>query len=293
MKSANVPVPSSDIIKEYLNLWETLEDGKKYPLQEKALNFLFSEACPSNDDMTHVILKVSALNDFYSTNIFDTYVVADRILRIENFNDRLQSGDHSLVNEVAKVSIKGKEKNFYSFASKYCSHHCPNQFPIYDYYVEKMLLYYNNHSQFMAFKQPDLKTYENFLVAIQSFQKRYNLESFSLRDIDVFLWQAGKKYFPKSYGKKKSENKVLVQGGSDRNQAASASFNDYLIKKLNSGTIELFRGDHPISPVLPELKRIAGLLDVEVANSEGNPYNTRQLGDIIIKNLNDGAGQDS
>ena len=197
------PLPSSGIVAKYLNLWETLGEENKYPLIDKALNFLFSEMCPSNDDITHIILKVSVLNDFYSTNIFNTYAVANRILRIKNFHDRLQAGDHSLVNELAKVSIKGTTKNFYSFASKYCSHHCPNKFPIYDYYVVKMLLYYNKHSKFMSFKQLDLKDYKNFLSAIQDFQQSYHLENASLRDIDRFLWLVGKEYFPRSYKKKK------------------------------------------------------------------------------------------
>lgn len=281
MVITNIPRPTSQIIKQHLRLWDTSESGKKYPLQEKALNFLFTEACPLNEDMTHIILKVSTLNDFYSTNIYDTYSVAERILSIKDLNRRLDEGDQKLVNEIAKVSIKGKTINFYSFASKYCSHHRPALFPIYDYYVERMLLHYNKCNAFMEFRKPDLKIYKNFLSAIQSFQKAYKLENFSLRDIDIFLWQAGKEYFPKSYKKKPTLNK-----NSNNALSNSAEFNGYLIKKLETGTIELFNNNIKITPVLPELKRLAGLLNIDISNSNGNPYNTRQLGDIIINSIN-------
>ena len=30
--------------------------------------------------------------------------------------------DYSIVNDIAKIAIKKADKNFYSFASKYCSH---------------------------------------------------------------------------------------------------------------------------------------------------------------------------
>ncbi len=53
--------------------------------------------------------------------------------------------DVSLVNEIAKVEISGKQFNFYSFATKYCSHHKPKDYPIYDNYVDRLL---------MAFKKP-------------------------------------------------------------------------------------------------------------------------------------------
>jgi len=290
MNKEDIPVPSAQVIDAYLNIWETSEDVKKYPLQEKALNFLFAEACPRNDDMTHVILKVSALNDFYSTNIFDTYSVAERILSIKDFNERLKNADYSLVNEIAQVTINGKTKNFYSFASKYCSHHRPDLFPIYDSYVEKMLLFYDKNTRFMTCKKLDLKNYQKFVSTIKGFQEAYKLEKFSLRDIDVFLWQVGKKYFPNTYGKK---SKTVITGikAEKSSKPTFAQFKKYRIMKQPSGTIELTYENREIVPVLPELRRLAGLLNLEINNRENNPYNTRQLGDMIIKFINKGSDQ--
>lgn len=84
------------------------------------------------------LIKVSALNDFYSTNIFSPFQVAKHIINLD-IDDRLQVGDVTLVNDIAKVTMdNGKVENFYFFATKYCSHHKPIDLPIYDSYVDKL-----------------------------------------------------------------------------------------------------------------------------------------------------------
>jgi len=187
--------PCAEIVSTYLNKWNTLENDI---LQEKSLSKLFNELCPDNKSIENVLLKVSALNDFYSTNIFDTYTVAKHILNID-IDDDLEEENISLVGKIAPVTISGKTRNFYSFASKYCSHHKPEAFPIYDSYVEKMLMHFKNKDRYAFFKKDELKNYSQFLNAIQEFKKYYNLDEFSLRQIDIYLWLAGKEYFPNKY----------------------------------------------------------------------------------------------
>jgi hypothetical protein len=123
-----------------------------------------------------------------------------------DIDQRLKSRDLLLVNELALITIKEKQKNFYSFASKYCSHHVPEAFPIYDSFVEKMLLYHASADGFTLFKKADLKQYSSFVQIIMAFQKFYGLEKFSVRQIDVFLWLAGKEIFPRIYSKKSENN---------------------------------------------------------------------------------------
>lgn len=188
-------IPSPSLLSEYLVKWQQLEN---YRLQESSLGLLFHSLCPNNKKIEHVLLKVSALNDFYSTNIFDTYSVAKHIVK-NDIDARLKVNDFSLVNDIAKILIKGRTKNFYSFASKYCSHHKPSSYPIYDSFVEKMMLYYKKVDGFNSFNKVDLKNYERFIEIIKSFQHYYKLQKFSLREIDIFLWLAGKEYFPKKY----------------------------------------------------------------------------------------------
>jgi len=186
---------NSQIIKQYLKKWDTLEN---YILQEKSLSLLFNKLCPENKRIEDILLKVSALNDFYSTNIFDTFSVAKHILKCD-IDNHMSLCDYEIVNKIAKVSIKNKTINFYSFASKYCSHHNPDAFPIYDSFVDKMLMHFKKNDKFYEFKREELKIYPKFIEIINCFKDFYNLEDFSLREIDIFLWLAGKEHFPKKY----------------------------------------------------------------------------------------------
>ena len=107
--------------------------------------------------------------------------------------------DPTLVDDIAKVNISGKDKYFYSFASKYCSHHQPIEYPIYDSYVEKVLKYFFKKDKLIKFENNDLKQYETFKKILLEFQKAYNIEEYSLKDLDRYLWQLGKHYFPNKY----------------------------------------------------------------------------------------------
>lgn len=191
----NIPNPSPQEVERYLAKWDSLEN---YVLQEKALNKLFHDICPQNDDISNILLKCSVLNDFYSTNIFSIFPVAKHILDL-NIDERLKNGDLSLVNDIANVEIGGKKKYFYSFASKYCSHHNSKNFAIYDSYVEKCLVYFNKLDHFSVFHRQDLKNYNVFNKALLDFKNYYGLEKYSLKEIDEYLWQLGKDYFPNRY----------------------------------------------------------------------------------------------
>ena len=118
----NIKRPSDKEISKYLKKWDTLEN---YVLQESSLRKLFTKTYPNNNDLDEVLIKVCSLNDFYSTNIFSPFKVAKHIVKL-NVDKRLVEGDLSIVNKIAVVSVKkNKSINFYSFASKYCSHHKP------------------------------------------------------------------------------------------------------------------------------------------------------------------------
>lgn len=195
----DVPNPSSEQVEHYLCAWYELEN---YHLQEDALDKLFS-LCPENTEMSDILLKVAALNDFYSTNIFSVYPVAKHILSLD-IDARLKVGDVTLISDIQKVTINGVEKNFYSFATKYCSHHNPLNYPIYDSYVEKVLCYFRDRDGFATFKTEELKNYVKFKGTLIDFRVFYGLEQYNLKEIDKYMWLLGKEYFPKSYGKIKS-----------------------------------------------------------------------------------------
>ena len=192
---SSIILPSVTEVEKYLRKWNSLES---YVLQENALNKLFFDICASNKDISDILIKCSTLNDFYSTNIFSIFPVAKHILKLD-IDERLKNGDLSLVNDIAQVEISGKMKHFYSFASKYCSHHNPIAFAIYDSYVEKCLVYFNKIDNFSDFRREDLKDYEIFSRVLIDFKLYYGLLDFSLKQIDQYLWQLGKEFFPNKY----------------------------------------------------------------------------------------------
>lgn len=190
-----VPKPSKEQVNLYLNKWDNLEN---YSLQENSLDKLFFELCPNNTSLPDILIKCSCLNDFYSTNIYSIYDVGKHIYEL-NIDSRLYQGDLNLVNDIANVTIKNKQKKFYSFASKYCSHHFPDIYPIYDSYVEKVLIYFNKIDKFSFFKKQDLKDYTRFKSVILDFKEFYKLDEYTIKQIDRYIWQLGKEYFPRKY----------------------------------------------------------------------------------------------
>ena len=194
MKKKRIPewyVPSVKDAEWFLEYWKNLPS---YSNQEKALDKLFMGICKRNDNIEDILIKCSSLNDFYSTNIFDIHTVAQHILSLK-IDERLKNGDLSLVDEISQVEVNGKLHTFYSFATKYCSHHNPERYAIYDSYVEKVLLSMNSRDHFMKFKQEELKVYETYMRVIKAFQQRYGLMQYNIKRLDQYLWQLGKWYF--------------------------------------------------------------------------------------------------
>ena len=183
--------PSVDEVNEYIQKWNELED---YVNQENALDKLFLVLCKDNQSIENILIKCSALNDFYSTNIFKIHNVAQHYLH-KNIDEKLKTGDLSLVGDLAKITNNEKCFTFYSFASKYCSHHRPDVYPIYDSYVNKLLKYFRNRDKFYKFKEEDLKEYEEYTKIIHNFRTYYGLESFTIKEIDKYLWLLGKEAF--------------------------------------------------------------------------------------------------
>lgn len=69
----------------------------------------------------------------------------------------------------------------------------------------------------------------------------------------------------------------------DMVKVQSVSVNDYLITELENGSIEIYRDNQSITPVKPILRELATEANISLLNGNGNPYNTRQLGSLLIK----------
>jgi len=89
---------------------------------------------------------------------------------------------------------------FLIFRQQY-RHHNPVDYPIYDRYVMKLLLYFRskNKDRFAKFTSKGLRDYPTFKKAILDFRNMYSLQDFNFKQIDQYLWQLGREKRPKSY----------------------------------------------------------------------------------------------
>lgn len=202
--------PSTKEVELYLRLWNYMEN---YVNQEHALNKLFFRLCKRKDNLEDVLIKCSTLNDFYSTNIFNIHAVAKHILELI-IDNQLDEGDPTVVEDIAHVRVGEikEERFFYSFATRYCSHHQSMKFAIYDNYVDKVLRHLNKRDKFISLAANDLKCYPLYLQAIKAFQKKYGLEQYNLKQMDQYLWQLGKHFFnPYSASNDTEKNKIALK----------------------------------------------------------------------------------
>ena len=163
-----------------------------YALQEKVLADIFTKY-PNNTTLAEVILKVNLLNAFYSTGILDVVTVATHITNLNNVDARIQSGDATVVHDIANVSHKSKNKNVnhFSFATKYCSFHQPQKFPIFDSFIAECFsqLSKNNYFQKKFPKNTIRNNYSDFKNFYDEFIKTEALPQ-DYKEVDRYLWSS-------------------------------------------------------------------------------------------------------
>jgi len=187
-----MPLPNAtpNLVERYL---AQFRNDERYFLADEALIDLF-EKFPANTKLQDILLKVSALNDLYSTNIFATYQMAHHIQTLDIDPDLAQKST-AVVNHIAAATFSGKRRNVYSFATKYCSWHDQDSYPIYDWFVEQVLLAYQEQDSFDKFTKLDLKDYATYKRVLEGFRERYQLTGYSFKQLDKFLWLLGKDHF--------------------------------------------------------------------------------------------------
>ena len=157
---------------------------------DAALSLVF-RSYPKNTDLPAVLLKVATLNALYATNIYGLFDVAAHIVRAR-VDEALARGSHEVIETIACVEIGGRRRRNYSFATKYCSWHDPDAYPIFDKFVNNMLLAYKAECSFADFRESDLRKYPSFVDVLSQFREYYRLAGFSLRELDKFLWWQGR-----------------------------------------------------------------------------------------------------
>ena len=195
----NIPTPSKEECSKYLEK----ESAEHYTVGAKAVTQIF-KLYPTNTVLEEVLIKVLVLNDLYSTNILGTYAVAKHIFDLKDIDVRLEKGDVSLIGDIARNVLNGKEKNFYVFATKYCAMHQPDLFPIYDRLVGEMFCYFRDQTHFAKFKNSDLKDYAKYCTIYRTFIEFFKLNDFTYRQVDNYLWKLGKEHVQEK-GKKEKQ----------------------------------------------------------------------------------------
>ncbi len=66
---------------------------------------------------------------------------------------------------------------------------------------------------------------------------------------------------------------------------SEVEYNGYLVRELESGTIEITFGGKAVLPAKPKLRELAFKLNIGLLNGRGNTLNTRQLGTQLIRSI--------
>lgn len=181
--------PSADLVRAACEQFD-----RENSVTEKALTDLFG-AYPTNEDASHVLLKVAALNSLYATRILAVLKMAQHIDGLgAELDAALAAGSPDAVEQIAKIGIREKDFTFYSFGSKYCNWHKPELYPIYDSRVDKYLWLLKKQGEFSCEKftnRENLRNYATFRDLMIALRDQFGLGSFSFKQIDAFLWSQG------------------------------------------------------------------------------------------------------
>lgn len=114
------------LLEKYLDVYSIEEPY--FTIDKRNLEFF--KANPSNKKLEDVQQKLSAMNDVDFIKLGVNEIMAKHIQEL-NIDPRLAKNDLSVVPDVARLTLNGKEENFLQFASAYCNLHKPDVFPVY------------------------------------------------------------------------------------------------------------------------------------------------------------------
>jgi len=190
-------------------------DKSEYHAADEAIEAII-HLFPKNNTLEKVKVKVKIINTFYKTNVLAVDKLAEHITSIKGIDERIQKGDMSVVDAIRTGhgigNSNSNDRNFYSFATKYCSFHNKEEYPIYDNLVKRLLYDINKkHKWFENEKNKNLthdklKEYENYKLLIDKLMKHYGITT-TYKEVDKGLWIIAKYYTNKKKGQKQNNTK--------------------------------------------------------------------------------------
>ncbi|TCJ25773.1 hypothetical protein E0X81_08065 [Halomonas sp. GDM18] len=122
---------------------------------------------------------------------------------------------------------------------------------------------------------------------------RINTEEMQIEKLlDATVEEARSLMSPERAGKQSISLSRFTQSVKPRRGLKSVRkvvFESYTLRELESGTIEVERdtghGVESISPVMPLLRDLAKQLNLPLINGNGNSFNTRHLGSLVIREI--------
>lgn len=169
---------------------------KEYSVIDNALCNLFRVM--NKNDMDEVMIKVTALNELYSTNINgvkNLEIIAEIIYNTEGLDKMIKDGDMNAVDIIGQT--KEGINNAYVFASKYCSFHEPNKYLIFDacswLALRNICKEYQFETQLTKNPTMNFEAYKLYCEAVHELIKKFSITC-SYKEIDEYLWMTGDEF---------------------------------------------------------------------------------------------------
>jgi hypothetical protein len=146
-----------------------------------------------NTKIEHVLTKVITINALYHARVLDVdlHPLAVHISKIQDLDAKLKQGNSDAVDAIWQS--QGTKKHYFSFATKFCSWHNQEAYAIYDLNMWEALRAYKSKELRFQFKDSECKDYASFHAIVKRFEAAYDLEGYSLKDVDKFLWLVGER----------------------------------------------------------------------------------------------------
>ncbi len=203
------------ITNEDLELYaKKVKEDKRYGNENLLIQNAFTQL-PYNHDISVVAMKIALIDITNGTNLSRNlgkdgglYRLANKITKI-HFDERVQKGDFSLVEELAIWTKQEIGKNLFSFITKYCLYHNINcydkdDFAIYDSVVCKNLHKYISKEEYRNItgkklyknsftKLKDEMNYQEYMNIIDYIIHKNNITvSKAHRKLDWYIWYKNK-----------------------------------------------------------------------------------------------------